>query len=115
MEYVVFTIVLAAGGVIIFWAWNRFEAVNKTNRVTRSQPAKADVLAGPIPPFKRTISGPRVEDLEHAEFENRIGSWQKKLYEIASDSPAPENGLSGTKYTYVPKPRRSAMQTDNGI
>lgn len=114
MEYVVFTIVLAASGGIITWAWNRFMVVDKSNGAGSSRQLKGVVPADPIPPFKRTISGPRQDELERAEFEDRIGSWQRKLYAQSNTDPASEDGLSGTKYTYVPRQRQSAMQPDTG-
>jgi len=112
MEYVVFTIVLAASGVIITWVWNRFMTVEKSNGAGSS---KGELPAEPIPPFKRTISGPRQDELERAEFENRIEAWQRKLYEQRHNDPATADGLSGKKYTYVPRQRRSAMQSDAGM
>ncbi len=112
MEYVVFTIVLAAGGGIISWAWNRFMVAEKPNGAGSSRQLKE---ADPIPPFKRTISGPRQDELDRAAFENRLWSWQKKLYQQSTDDPASAEGLSGTKYTYVPRQKQSAVQADTGI
>jgi len=112
MEYVVFTIVLAAGGGIITWAWNRFMVVEKSNGAGSARQFKE---ADPIPPFKRTISGPRQDELDRAEFENRLWSWQRKLYDQSNRDPASVEGLSGTKYTYVPRQRQSAGQPDTGM
>jgi len=115
MEYVVFTIVLAASGGIITWAWNRFMVVDKSNGAGSSRQLKGVVPADPIPPFKRTISGPRQDELERAEFENRIWSLQRKFYKQGNNNPASAEGLSGTKYTYAPRQRQSAMQPDTGM
>jgi len=100
MGYTEFTIIVAAGGVLIFWLWHRsYNAVGRNGRTDAN-----GLPQEPVPPFKRTISGPSQAELEQARFVERINSWQK-----AHSTPGKLNGmstsLSGTKYTYVPRKR----------
>lgn len=107
MEYVGFTIFIAASGAIIFWFINRFVTPRKTAVARKVQQLKNDSPGLAPPPFKRTISGPRAEDLEYAEFVKRTDIWNKDREvrpEIFSRSVG---SLSGTPYT--PPDRRAAV------
>jgi len=100
MGYTEFTLIVAAGGVLIFWLWHRgYRAADRNTRLGAN-----GLPQDPIPPFKRTVSGPSEAELETARLVERINSWQK-----LHSKPGPFNGkpatLSGTKYTYVPRKR----------
>lgn len=107
MEYVGFTIFIAASGAIIFWFINIFVTPRKTAGAGKARQLKSDAPGLSPPPAKRIISGPRVEDLEYAEHVKRTDFWNKDREvrpEIFSRSVGT---LSGTPYT--PPDRRAAL------
>ena len=107
MEYVGFTIFIAASGAIIFWLINKFVAPRKTAGASKAAQLKSDAPGLSPPPLKRTISGPRAEDLEYAEFVKRTDIWNKDREvrpEIFSRSVG---SVSGTPY--IPTDRRAAL------
>ena len=107
MEYVGFTIFIAASGAIIFLFINKFVTPRKTARAGKAQQLKSDAPGLSPPPLKRTISGPMAEDLEYAEHVKRTDIWSKDREvrpEIFSRSAGT---LSGTPYT--PPDRRAAV------
>ena len=107
MEYVGFTIFIAASGAIIFLFINKFVSPRKTADAGKAQQLKSDAPGLSPPPVKRTISGPRAEDLEYAEYVKRTDFWNKDREvrpEIFSRSAGT---LSGTAYT--PTDKRAAV------
>ena len=107
MEYVGFTIFIAASGAIIFLFIRIFVTPRKTAGASKAAQLKSDAPGLSPPPLKRTISGPRAEDLEYAEFVKRTDIWNKDREvrpEIFSRSAGT---LSGTPY--IPTDRRAAL------
>jgi len=107
MEYVGFTIFIAASGAIIFLFIRIFTTLRKTAGVGKTRQIKSDAPGLSPPPLKRTISGPRAEDLEYEEFVKRTDIWNKDREvrpEIFSRSVGT---LSGTPY--IPPDRRASV------
>lgn len=107
MEYVGFTIFIAASGAIIFWFSKIVSNARKTAAGRKARRLSSELPGINPPPVKRTISGPRAEDLEYAEFVARTNIWSKDREvkpEIFSRSVG---SVSGTPYT--PGQRRAAM------
>ena len=107
MEYVGFTIFIAASGAIIFWLIKIFVTPRKTASASKVAQLKSDAPGLSPPPVKRTISGPRAEDMEYAEFVKRTDIWNKDREvrpEIFSRSVG---SVSGTPY--IPTDRRAAL------
>ena len=107
MEYAGFTIFIAASGAIIFWFINRFVTPKKISVANKAQQVKNDSPGLAPPPFKRTISGPRAEDLEYAEFVKRTEFWNKDREVTPEIFSRSAGTLSGTAYT--PTDRRAAV------
>jgi hypothetical protein len=107
MEYVGFTIFIAASGVIFFWFMQRFVSSRKTAGAGKAQQLKSDAPRLSIPPVKRTISGPRQEDLEYVEFVNRTDFWNKDREVRPEIFSRTVGTLSGTPYT--PEEKRAAV------
>jgi hypothetical protein len=59
----------------------------------------------PVPPFKRTISGPSEAELKQLEFQRRIEEWQKRHPVLGFQTNARLDALKGEKYTFVPRTR----------
>ena len=107
MEYVGFTIFVAASGAITFWFINKFVTPRKTAGASKARQLKSAAPGLSPPPAKRIISGPRVEDLEYEEYVKRTDIWNKDREvrpEIFSRSVGT---LSGTAYT--PSDRKAAV------
>ena len=107
MEYVGFTIFIAASGAIIFWFINRFVTPKKIAVANKAQQLKNDSPGLAPPPVKRTISGPRAEDLEYAEFVKRTDFWNKDREVTPEIFSRSVGTLSGTPYT--PPDRNAAV------
>jgi len=105
MEYVGFTIFIAASGAIIIWFWHRYATVPDA----RSRREKGALPQEPIPPLKRTVSGPRPKELEQVEFLDRIDVWQKE-HQVQQERYARSlESLNGTKYCYQPRKREQSV------
>jgi hypothetical protein len=101
MEYIGFTMIVAAGGAIVFWFWHRsYKAGIKTARTGNGLPEPT------IPPFKRTISGPSEATLKEIEFQRRIDEWQKRHPVLGFQYNNRLEALKGEKYTFVPRTRK---------
>jgi hypothetical protein len=101
MEYIGFTMIVAAGGAIVFWFWHRsYKAGMKTGRTGNGLPEPA------IPPFKRTISGPSEAALKEIEFQRRIDEWQRRHPVLGFQYNNRLEALKGEKYTFVPRTRK---------
>ena len=107
MEYVGFTIFIAASGAIIFWLIKIFVTPRKTASASKVAQLKSDAPGLSPPPLKRTISGPRAEDLEYAEFVKRTEFWNKDREVTPEIFSRSAGTLSGTAYT--PTDRRAAV------
>ena len=103
MEYIGFTMIVAAGGAIVFWFWHRsYRAGTKTGRSRHS----GNGLPEPtIPPFKRTIGGPSEAALKEIEFQRRIDEWQSRHPVLGFQYNNRLEALKGEKYTFVPRTR----------
>jgi len=103
MEYIGFTMIVAAGGAIVFWFWRRsYRAGLEAGRPGRM---KNGLPEPPVPPFKRTIGGPSEAELKQLEFERRIEEWQKRHPVLGFQTNARLDALKGEKYTFVPRTR----------
>ena len=103
MEYVGFTIFIAASGAIIFWFLNKIMISRNTAEAGKARQLKSG-LSGP--PVKRTISGPMPEDLEYMGFVNRTDIWDMDREVRPEKIPRSVGPVSGTPYT--PAERRAA-------
>jgi len=105
MGYIGFTIFVAASGALIGWFWHRSYKAAKNARYGRC--GKNGLPDDPIPPFKRTISGLPEAELKRIEFEQKLDAWQRGFEVRRAHHSNNVEALQGTKYTFVPGPRRS--------
>jgi len=105
MGYIGFTIFVAASGALIVWFWYRSNNAAKNTRYGRY--CKNGLPDDPIPPFKRTISGLPEAELKHIEFEQKLDLWQRGFEARRAKFNNNVEALQGTKYTFVPGPRRN--------
>jgi hypothetical protein len=103
MEYIGFTMIVAAGGAIVFWFWHRsYRAAMRAGRPGR---ARNGLPEGSVPPLKRTISGTPAAQLKQLEFQRQIEEWQKRHPVLGFQHNARLEALQGEKYTFVPRTR----------
>lgn len=106
MGYLGFVVIVAAAGLIIFllWHWNYRASMGRYSGFGRNR--KNGLPEDPIPPFKRTVSGPSEEELKHQQFDQKLEAWQKS-FEARRLRFHTNNvdSLKGTKYTFVPRTR----------
>lgn len=107
MGYIGFTIFIAASGALIVWFWYRSYRAAKNARFGRACHTRNGLPDDPIPPFKRTISGLPEAELKRIEFEQKLDGWQRGFEVRKSQFNNTHQALQGTKYTFVPGPRRS--------
>jgi len=105
MGYIGFTIFVAASGALIVWFWYRSYKAAKNARFGRY--CKNGLPDDPIPPFKRTVSGLPDTELKHIEFDQKLDAWQRGFEARRAHFNNNADALQGTKYTFVPGPRRS--------
>ena len=105
MGYVAFAVIVAAGGALILWFWWRHYRSIGSAPLGRAGYAANGLPLDPIPPFKRTISGPSERDRELWDFEERIEAWQKTLQSRRGHNDSNPHVLKGKKYHYVPHAR----------
>jgi hypothetical protein len=107
MGYIGFTIFVAASGALIVWFWYRSYRSAKNARFGRACHTRSGLPDAPIPPFKRTISGLPEAELKRIEFEQKLDVWQRGFETRKAQLNNTHHALQGTKYTFVPGPRRS--------
>jgi hypothetical protein len=107
MGYIGFTIFVAASGALIVWFWHRSYTANKNARFGRACQSKNGLPDEPIPPFKRTVSGLSEAEAKRIEFEQKLDVWQRGFEARKAQFNNTHHALQGTKYTFVPGPRRS--------
>ena len=111
MEYIGFTMIVAAGGAIVFWFWHRsYRAGMKAGRAGHTGNGLPEP---PIPPFKRTISGPSAAVLKELEFQQRIDEWQKRHPVLGFQHNQRLEALNGEKYTFVPRTRNGGSASSS--
>ena len=106
MEYVSFTVIVAASGALIAWLWYRsYRAGIEARRFGGGYVSRNGLPDVAVPPFKRTISGPSEAEASQSQFQQTIDIWQhdyevRKL-QINNNAEA----LKGRKYNFVPRKR----------
>lgn len=105
MEYIVFTMIVAAGGAIVFWFWLRSYRAGLKSGLGRARQAANGLPEPSVPPFKRTICGPSQAELTQLEFQRRIDEWQKNHPVLGFRYNSRLEQLQGDKYTFVPRTR----------
>lgn len=105
MEYIGFTMIVAASGAIVFWFVQRSYRMGMgRGRAGRSRNGLPEP---PAPPFKRTISGLSEAETKQTEFQQRIDEWQKRHPVLGFQYNARLDALKGEKFTFVPRTRNS--------
>ena len=106
MEYVVFTVIVAAGGAMIAWFGIRTCKTTAMNGSGRVRLAPNGLPEEPPPPRKSVIGGPTAEERRRREFEDRMDSIQRAYRHRVNGFRGSVPALEGRKYTFVPGPRR---------
>lgn len=105
MEYIGFTMIVAAGGAIFCWFWLRSYRAGMKTGSGHARQAGNGLPEPPIPPFKRTISGSSAAELQQLEFQRRIDEWQRRHPVLGFRYNSHLDKLKGEKYTFVPRTR----------
>jgi hypothetical protein len=105
MGYVAFAVIVAAGGALILWFGWRYCRTTDTRSLGRAGYAANGLPLEPIPPFKRTIGGASVKDLERWAFEQRVEAWQKRFQSRGGHNNSNPHVLKGNQYHNVPQAR----------
>jgi len=106
MEYVSFTVIVAASGALIAWLWYRsYRAGIEARRFGGGYVSKNGLPDEPIPPFKRTISGLSEADASQMQFNQRIDVWQREYESRRLQFNNNVEALQGMKYNFVPRKR----------
>ena len=105
MGYVAFAVIVAAGGALILWLWWRHYRSIGSAPLNRVGYAANGLPLDPIPPFKRTVSGPSEKDRELWDFEARLDAWQQTFQSRRDHKDTNPHVLKGKKYHFVPKAR----------
>lgn len=106
MEYVSFTVIVAASGALIAWLWYRsYRAGIQARRFGGGYVSRNGLPDEPIPPFKRTVSGPTEADAAQLQFNQRIDVWQRDYEARRLQFNNNAQSLQGMKYNFVPRKR----------
>ena len=111
MGYIGFTIFIAASGALIVWLWHRNNTTDRHVRFGYTRRRKNGLPDDPIPPVKRVVSGLSDSAMKQVEFEQKLDSWQRNFEARKAQFSDNVTALQGTKYTFVPGPRRSNSAT----
>jgi hypothetical protein len=106
MGYLAFAVIIAAGGALILWWWWRQYRATESLPLNRAGRAANGLPLDPIPPFRRTVSGPSTEEAVRWAFEERIDAWQRHYFQSRGGHNDIHRALlKGKKYHYVPQAR----------
>lgn len=98
MEYLYFVGTTAVVALVVLLAWN----AEKLRALVFSGHQQDGVTLDPIPPRRKTVSGPSEKELEQADFQNRMQSWEKR-YELRRKLfTQSQESLKGQPYIYEP-------------
>jgi hypothetical protein len=107
MGYVAFAVIVAAGGALVLWLWWRhYRLLGRMPSFGRARYAANGLPFDPIPPLKKTISGPSERDRERWAFEEQIEAWQKSFRSRGDHNDTNPHVLKGNAYHYVPQARK---------
>lgn len=113
MEYIYFVLSIAAVGFIVNFSFKKIVLGRKSRVSGISKRQNTGLIEEPIPPRKRTISGPSIAELDQIEFQSRIGDWQKSHATPGFLFTRSEESLNGKKYTYD-SPHKSRVAATGG-
>jgi hypothetical protein len=101
MGYVSFTVIVAAGGALIFWLWYRGYTADDRARKARGNGLPQE----PVPPFKRTISGPSEQESAQVQLQERLNAWETAFQQRRTLHNGQAQPIEGVKYNFVPRKR----------
>lgn len=101
MEYISFTVIVAAGGALIFWIWYRGYTAEANSTAARGN----GLPEAPVPPRKRTVSGQTDTETEQIAFQRRMEEWDAAFQARRGKLNGYAHSLKGTRYTFVPRKR----------
>lgn len=99
MDYIYFVVSIVAVGFILNFAWKKIVLGRKSRRSGISKRQNTGLIEDPIPPRKRTISGPSIAELDQLEFQNKIDAWQKGHQVRQPFFNRSDRSLEGENYT----------------